>query len=138
MKERFFSFARECALNSDFRGASKARIGCVVVWKGNIIAKSNNKSRTSTVQWRYNALRFDTSTNHYYPSCVHAEIAALNKIKYLDIDFSKVDVYVYRELRNGTRACARPCIACESFMRDLGITHVCYTMENSFVEEWYT
>lgn len=89
------------------------------------------------MQWRYNALRFDTNAAHYYPSCVHAEIAALNKIRYLDIDFSKVDVYVYRELKDGTRATARPCIACETFMRDLGITHVFYTRENSFVEEWY-
>lgn len=142
MKERFFSFARECALNSDFHKRARFHVGCVVVWKNSIIAKSNNRTTTHTIQWKYNIKyrpsRFNTSSNRYYPSYVHAEIAALSKIKYLDIDFSKVDVYVYRELWDGTRACARPCIACESFMRDLGITHVCYTMENSFVEEWYT
>lgn len=137
MKERFFTFARECALASNFSGACKAKVGCVVVWKSSIIAKSSNLMRTAPTQHKYNALRYHQSPTHYYPSYAHAEIAAISKIKYLDIDFSKVDVYIYRELRDGTRANARPCAACEAFMRDLGIKHVCYTRENSYVEEWY-
>jgi len=139
VKERFFQFAKECALNSDFKGASKVKVGCVIVWKNTIIAKSSNLTRTSPAQYRYNKLRFNVEKSpHYYPSCVHAEMAAISKIKYLDIDFSKVDVYVYRELKDGTRANARPCPACEQAMRDLGIKHVCYTMCNSYIEEWYT
>lgn len=138
MKERFFQFAKECALSSEFTGASHAKVGCVVVWKNTIIAKSSNLTRTSPAQYKYNKLRFETDGPHYYPSCVHAEIAAISKIKYLDIDFSKVDVYVYRQLADGTKANARPCAACEAAMRDLGIKHVCYTMNNSFIEEWYT
>ena len=138
MKERFFQFARDCALNSDFKGASRARVGCVVVWKNTIIAKSSNLTRTAPAQYRYNMLRFNTDGPLYYAICVHAEMAAISKIKYLDIDFSKVDVYVYRETRDGARASARPCPACEQAMRDLGIKHVCYTMANSYIEEWYT
>ena len=68
MKERFFQFARDCALNSDFKGASRARVGCVVVWKNTIIAKSSNLTRTSPAQYRYNRLRFNTDGPHSYPS----------------------------------------------------------------------
>jgi hypothetical protein len=60
---------------------------------------------------------------------------ALYKIKYLDVDFSKVEIYIYRQNKNGERALAYPCKACKRFMKDIGIKHIYYTGNNSFCYE---
>ena len=57
------------------------------------------------------------------------------KIKYLDVDFSDVTVYIYRELKDGTLAMSYPCRSCRKLLRDLGIRTVCYTTPAGFVEE---
>ena len=66
----------------------------------------------------------------------HAECACLSKIRYLDIDFSKVKLYVYREHKNGVKALARPCPACQKMIKDMGIKEVWFTTENGFGYEW--
>lgn len=69
---------------------------------------------------------------HAHTNSVHAEIACLTKIKYLDIDFSKVTLFVYREHKNGKRAVAKPCPACTKFIKDMGIRDVFYTIEDGW------
>ena len=56
-------------------------------------------------------------------------MASLVKIKYLDIDFSRVHIYIYRELRDGTLAMARPCQACLAAIKQMGIKHIHYTTD---------
>ena len=63
-------------------------------------------------------------------------MACLSKIRYLDIDFSKVKLYVYREHKNGVKALARPCPACQQMIKDMGIQEVWFTTENGFGYEW--
>lgn len=135
MKERFFEMAKECAEESDFSGASKAKIGCVAVYKGTIIAKGFNTMKTSPTQKQYNKRRFNTDTNHYYPSFNHAETMIYKKIRYLDIDFSKVKIYLFRSLRNGSIAMSRPCPSCFAMLRDLGIKEIYYTTPDGFAHE---
>ena len=53
-----------------------------------------------------------------------------------DIDFSKVKLYVYREHKNGVKALARPCPACQKMIKDMGIKEVWFTTENGFGYEW--
>jgi hypothetical protein len=59
----------------------------------------------------------------------------INKIKYLDIDFSKIKVFVWRG-KQGPRL-SKPCAACERALRDLGVKHVYYTGTDSYIEETY-
>ena len=69
------------------------------------------------------------------PPRAHAEIQLYRKIRYLDIDFSKVTVYIYRELRDGTMALSAPCKSCRVALHDLGIKNICYTTFDGFIEE---
>lgn len=130
-----FKLARECSLKSDYSGAGRARVGCVISYKGTVLAKGFNTDRTHTAQAKYNKWRYKDAGNRYLPCKLHGEVCALNRIKYLDIDFSKVHIYIYRELRDGTVALARPCAACEAAIRAMGIKHIHYTGKNSYIHE---
>lgn len=135
--DHLFRAARECSLKSDYTGGNQAHIGCVVVYKNAILAKGWNSDKTHTDQARFNVRRYKNNGNRYLPNKIHSEIAALSKIKYLDIDFSKVHIYIYRELRNGQIALAKPCQACQAAIKELGIKNVHYTTNDGYCYERY-
>lgn len=137
MKTEFFKAAKKCAEQSNYRGASNAKIGAVAVFRRTIIAQGHNQDKTHPLQQRYNIYRYDVNGNHYYPSKMHAEIELISKIRYLDINFSEVEIYVYRETKDGKKALAKPCLACETALRELGIRRVYYTGNNSYISEVY-
>lgn len=128
-----FKMARECSLQSDYCG--HARIGCVAVYHGTVIAKGWNTDKTHTMQSIYNIKRFKNNGNRYLPDKCHAETQVLTKIRYLDIDWSKVQLYIYRELRNGNLALAKPCPACMAAIRALHIKHLNYTTYDGYCKE---
>lgn len=130
-----FESAKLESLLSDYNGYSNVKIGCVVSYKGALIAKGHNTDKTNTTQSRYNCLRFNTNSTKYFAAKGHAEILALTKIKYLDIDFSKVKIFVYRETKNGKLAMARPCPSCMGFIKELGIKKIYYTTDCGFAYE---
>lgn len=130
-----FKLARECSMNSDYSGT--ARVGCVVVYKGTVIAKGFNSDKTHPVQDIWNVKRYKNVGNNYLPSKGHAEILALTKIKFLDIDFSKVEVFVYRELRDGSLALARPCPSCMAAIKAMGIRKIHYSTPDGFAKECF-
>ena len=133
-----FKMARECSFKSDYTGGGKARIGCVIAYKGTVLAKGFNTDRTHTEQAKYNKWRYKEEEGRYLPSKAHSEVLACAKIKYLDIDFSKVHLYVYRELRSGKLAMSRPCPACMAAIKKLGIKHIHYTTDSGFAAERIT
>jgi hypothetical protein len=59
----------------------------------------------------------------------------ISKIQKLDINFSEVEIYVYRQFKDGSLAMARPCSACIKAMKDLGIKKFCYTTPYGYCEE---
>ena len=130
-----FKTAKECSLKSDYTGYNQARIGCVAVYKKTILAKGWNTDRTHTDQAKYNKWRFKDSGNNYMPEKLHAEQMCLSKIKYLDIDFSKVRLYVYREHKNGHLAMARCCPSCLAAAKELGIETIAYTTPDGYAIE---
>lgn len=80
MKMRFFKFAREAMLKSDYNGSgSSPRIGAVAVYKGSIIAESWNTDKTSTLQQRYNVYRYN---NPSLPSKAHCETQLIQRIRW--------------------------------------------------------
>lgn len=130
-----FKAAREVSMNADYQGAGRPRIGCVIVYKGSILAKGWNTDKTHSVQEHYNKWRFKNSGNRYMPSKCHAEVAAISKVRYLDIDMSKAKIYIYRETRGGKLAMARPCPACMQAIKDMGIKHIAYTTDDGYANE---
>lgn len=107
---------------SDYHGA---KLGCVVTYgKNNVISVASNSEKTHTLQRIYNRYRdFDPDT---VSNKLHAEVHALSWLIGKCIDWSDIEVYVYRELKNGTPAISRPCPACENLIRNLGIKTIFY------------
>ena len=128
--ETFLNIAKELSNLSDF---TKHKIGCVVVYKGTIISSAFNSNKTHTMQYRYNKYRDLEGDTIISKS--HAEVAALSKIRYLDIDWSRVIVYVYRAHKSGIRAMARPCQACYQAIKEKGLQTIVYTTENGYAVE---
>lgn len=133
--QHFLKIAGDCAKNASYCGPSKVKLGCIAVYHGTILAKGWNSDKTHTDQHKYNYLRFQEKT-HYCPSKSHAEVSVLSKIKYLDIDFSKVILFVYREYKDGNPAPARCCASCMAAIKSLGIRTIVYTTDDGYAIEY--
>ena len=133
-EERMFNIAKEISLLSNLH---RAKVGAVVVTGNRILSTACNSQKTRPLQERYNTYRnFDDNVVPIPKE--HAEIAALSPLIGKEIEWNKVSIFTYRELKNGKRACSRPCPACSRLIRDLGIKNVYYVDENgNFVKERY-
>lgn len=137
--KQMFKAARKIAETSDF---STFHMGCVIVYKKHIIGAAANSDKTHPMQATYNQYRKFNKTKNGIKHSVHAEIAAINSIPYTigkDINWNKVKVYIYRICpgHDFGAGVARPCPGCERALRDLGIKHIYYTGDNSYVYERY-
>ena len=129
-KMRGYELARKSSLKSDFNRQS---LGAVAVYGNKVLAYGWNRNKTSSIQAKYNFERgFD---GYAHKSSIHAEMMVVNKIKYLDVDFSAVKIFVWRG--KNSPLMSKPCAACEKAMRDLGIKKIYYTGNNSYIEENY-
>lgn len=126
---KYFNKARQTALVSDY---DKFQIGCVAVYQGNIIGVGCNLNKTHPIQQYYNKYRGVTMK---YPAKLHAEIHCLNQIKYLNINFSKVKLYIYRIRKDQPFGLARPCPSCMAAIKDLGIKTIYYTTNDGYACE---
>lgn len=129
-KAKGYAIAQKASLRSDF---GRCHTGAVAIYGGKVLALGWNSDKTSSMQARYNKAR---GFNGYtFKSSLHAEMMVVNKIKYLDIDFSQVRIFVWRG--KNSPEMSKPCAACEKAIRDLGIKKVFYTGNNSYIEENY-
>jgi deoxycytidylate deaminase len=129
----YFEKAREVAKLSDF---SKTHIGCVAVYQNRIVGIGCNSNKTHPNQKVYNKYRNLFAQPHSEPIAkIHAEIMCLNSISKLDIDFSKVHLYVYRIRKDIPFGLSKPCNACMNAIKDLGIKHIHYTTNDGYATE---
>lgn len=126
---RYFDKARQVAAISDF---NKFHIGCVAVYQGQIIGLGCNCNKTHPTQKFYNRYRKHSET--MLPK-LHAEINCLNQIKHLDINFSKVKLYIYRIRKDQPFGLSRPCPSCMAAIKDLGIREIYYTTNDGYSYE---
>ena len=126
---RYFDKARQIADISDY---NRIHIGCVAVYQGQIIGLGCNCNKTHPTQYYYNRYRKQSDT--MLPK-LHAEISCINQIKHLDINFSKVKLYIYRIRNDQPFGLSRPCLSCMAAIKDLGIRDVYYTTNNGYVYE---
>lgn len=131
-EQRFFNIAKEMSQLSNF---SRARVGAVVTSGKRILSASCNSTKTRPLQFYYNKYRnFEDYKNSN--SCEHAEISALSPLIGKEIEWDKVSIYTYRELKNGKRGCSKPCEACSKLIKELGIKTVYYIDEDGdFIKE---
>ena len=128
----YFNIAKEVSKLSDF---PRVQIGACAVYKHKVISTGCNSQRTSPLQKKYNKYRFTVETSH---SC-HAETSCLKPlIGRKDMEFKNVELYIYREDKNGTPLLARPCYSCEKLIRDLKIKKVFFSTYGGYAsEEFY-
>ena len=88
------------------------------------------ENKTNPLQEEYNRLRGYDPDASYAKNTLHAEFAAMIKIKDMDIDFNRVHLFVYRIKKDGSTGYARPCPACMGFAKSLGIKHIYYSTEH--------
>lgn len=125
----YFKAAHSISELSNFK---KTKVGCIAVYNHRIISTGYNTSRTCPLQKKYNKYRFDEETPH----SGHAEVLCLKPlISNKDIDFSKVQLYIWRNLSDGSLALARPCKSCMALIKDLGIRKIYYTNYGSYSYE---
>ena len=126
---KYFIKAKRVAAISDF---PRTHIGCIAVYQGNIIGMGCNTNKTHPTQKYYNRYR---EYSEILPAKLHAEINCINQIKYLDINFSKVRLYIYRIRNDQPYGMARPCPSCMAAIKDIGIKNIYYTSNDGFVHE---
>ena len=126
---RYFKKARQIANISDYK---KQHVGCVAVYQGQVIGLGCNCNKTHPMQKFYNKYRMPSD---YMLPKLHAEISCINQIKHLDINFSKVKLYIYRIRKDQPFGLARPCPSCMAAIRDLGIRDIYYTTNDGYVYE---
>lgn len=133
-EKKYFEKATHMAANSNM----DVKMGCVITYKGKIISESCNQFKTHPLQAEYDVEREDFEEGHPHAHSLHAESAALLKIKDLDLKWNKVEIYISRPLKCRPYGLAKPCKACEKLIKDMGIRKIHYTSdENSFItEEW--
>ena len=135
-------------LASEFSDFPRQRLGAVLTQGNKIIAVGYNTTKTNPLQKsfnRYRPLRKPTLNDGQ----IHAEMMILLKTKYLDLDYSKTTLYIYREYRYpahfscskfewelelskkaGKPACSKPCSACLHALIERGITNIYYSEDN--------
>ena len=127
---RYFNVAKEVSLTSEFR---RTKLGAIIVLNKDIIAVSSNLKKSHPLQAKYNAIRFGSVKSvdncHNY---IHAEMACI--IKSMDYDLTKAEIYVYRQ-KQGKPSCARPCKACMTMIKKVGIKTIYYTTDDGFAKE---
>ena len=129
----YFNKAKEISKRSDF---NKIHIGCIIVYKNTILTKGYNTNKTNPLQKLYNQYRTLKWNNNVQPiPKLHAEMMCILKIMHLDIDFSKVKLYIYRQDLKGNLAMCRPCKACMKAIKDLKIKNIYYTTNDGYVKE---
>ena len=126
---KYFLKARQVATISDYY---KTHIGCVAVYQGQVIGLGCNTNKTHPVQKFYNRYREPSDT--MLPK-LHAEISCINQIKHLNINFSKVKLYIYRIRKDQPYGMARPCPSCMAAIKDLGIRDIYYTTNEGYSYE---
>lgn len=138
MNERLFKFAKKASECADYSGATNTKLGAIAVYKGSIIGTAWNSNKTSPLQAKYNVYRYAPDDSLLPKN--HAETALLQKIRWKfgnSIQWDRVEIYIYREYKDGRLALSRPCDSCIHMLKEFGIRKVFYTTSDGYVEEQF-
>ena len=131
MTGKEMAFFRAAKSVSEFGSHHRHKVGAIVVMKHRIISSGCNSMKTHPLQKQYNKYRFKEDSVH---AC-HAELVALLPLIRDNVDLADASIYVYREHKNGTPGCARPCKSCMELIKDVGIKRIFYTTDDGYARE---
>lgn len=127
--QKFLSRAREASKLATY---PRQKLGAVLVYGNKILASGFNTNKTNPMQQHYNKYRGFKNFSVRNNGWVHAEGMVLLKTRFLDIEWNKATIYIYRELKDGTPALAKPCAGCQIAMIERGIGTVVYTTPEGY------
>lgn len=127
-EKAMFRAAKAMSEMSDY----KVKVGCVVANKRRIISSGFS---SDSKRHRIQAILDKETLGCECLGKLHAETMALLPLIRNGVDLSKVSIYIYRQHKDGSLACAKPCARCEKLIKKLGIKRVYFTVENGFAEE---
>lgn len=116
---------------SDFK---RAQVGCVAVIGSKVVATGFSQQRTHPMQDYYNRFR-DFHGQKNINAKLHAEISALAQLERMNIDTSRVDLFIYRKCKSRESGMARPCAACMAAIREYKIKNLFYSSDAGLVYE---
>lgn len=127
---RMFNLAKQASRMSDY---NKFHIGTVLVIKNQILSIGFSSNKTHPVQQYYNKYR--PLEGKIIEHKLHSETMAFIKIRYMDIDWNKVEMFNFREKSDGKVANSRPCESCMKLIKELGINKIYYTTDDGYAVE---
>lgn len=128
---RNFEYARRAAEMSTFR----VQVGAIAVLGKKILSTGWNSEKSHTTQYRFDRYR-DFRNDGPCANALHAEIACLIPMLYNpEIDWSRVEVYVYRIRKDQPFGMARPCAACMRALLNAGVRNIYYTSNSALISE---
>ena len=125
----YLNLAHNACYYSDFM---KARLGAVLIYKGKVMSVGWNSNKTSPLQRelnRYRGYDVDSSIAH---NTLHAEVACLTKVKDLDIDWGRANLFIYRIKKDGSAGLSYPCKGCMALIKFMGIKNIYFSTENGW------
>lgn len=136
LEKRHLNFFRKAKSMTELSDFNHIHIGCVAVYSRKIIGAGCNTYKTHPIQKEYDD-KYRTLHNGDKVAnlhALHAEINCLNSIK-KDVQWDKVELYIYRKMVKKPFGLARPCPACMAMIKDKGIKHIYYTTNDGFAYE---
>jgi deoxycytidylate deaminase len=116
MKPRFLQLAKKLSDKS----AHKYRLGSVIVKGNKILGVGYNQTKTHT-----------KADNEFHT--LHAELKAI--INAQTRNLYNTDIYVYRQLKDGSPALSYPCKNCINAIKSLGIKNIYYTTNGGYAKK---
>jgi deoxycytidylate deaminase len=71
--------------------------------------------------------------NNIFDKCIHAEWNALLKRQYYKDN--NLSIFIYRELKNGSVGCSKPCSICQKLINIAGVKNIYYINLNGYFVE---
>jgi tRNA(Arg) A34 adenosine deaminase TadA len=128
---RHFQHARAAAELSDFR----VKVGAVAVLGKHVLGSGFSSYKSHPLQARMDTAR-EFRDNTVPSHALHAEINCLAPlINDKTIDWSRVELYVYRIRKDRPHGMARPCPACMALLKECSIRHLYYTTDDGYAYE---
>lgn len=93
------------------------RLAAIIVKNGTEVGSGINKSLNSGY-----------IENPDYRTSIHAEVAALNNCR--KVDLNGATIFVARVLKDGSQAMSKPCADCQKQLKARGIKKVYYTIDS--------
>lgn len=106
---------------------TKHKLGASIVKNGKIISSGFNHHKKTNPQIK--------AIGGCELKTVHAEMDSIFKLKNKEL-LKGSTIAVYREKKDGTLGCARPCQICMNFLRFYGVKKIIYTTETGIVIEY--